>query len=456
MAALSSTLRLACSQWSRPWGRIPGLRLGIGVRSATHIAKGSVVAHGKEEPTPVGEAIASAIKATGPMSVAQYMRQALQSPLGGYYHEHRGDLLGAKGDFTTSPEISQMFGELIGVWYVATWRQQQQQRAKKAHASTTSSRGTDQPIRIIELGPGRGTLMADMLRAMKRFSDFYERVQEVHFIESSAALRQAQRSAVQVPDMPEAPQLNQSYRSEQGLSVQWHARWDDLALAESGPCYNIVMAHEFFDALPVYRLQFTDKGWREIMVDVDETQASDRRFRFVLSPNATHATKSLTIAPHFPKTQFQPGNTLEISPDSWGAANAIAKLIQEQGGSGLVVDYGDNHPFADSLRAVSKHKFTHPLTRPGTVDLTADVDFSLLRNAMAGRVSCYGPVQQNMFLGHMGIETRLSMLLKNTSTLAERNDLVTGFNRLVDPLHMGKVYKFMSIVDSPLPPVAFV
>ncbi|KAJ1976329.1 hypothetical protein H4R35_002752 [Dimargaris xerosporica] len=453
MASLSAPLRHVRSQWPRSVRCIPDRRLGVGVRFTTHIAKGSVITHGKEAPTPVGKAIAAAIKATGPMSVAQYMRQALQSPLGGYYHEHSGDLLGAKGDFTTSPEISQMFGELIGVWYVATWRQQ---RANVQPALASEFKGTDQPIRIIELGPGRGTLMADMLRAMKRFPDFYQYVREVRFVESSTALRQAQRAAVRIPDMPDAPRLDQPYRSEHGLTVQWHARWNDSTLAGLAPCYNIVMAHEFFDALPVYKLQFTDKGWREIMVDVDETQASDRRFRFILSPHATHVTKSLTIAPHFPKTPFKPGDTLEISPDSWGVANAIAKLIQAQGGSGLIVDYGDNHPFAESLRGVSKHKFTHPLTHPGTVDLTADVDFSLLRNAMAGRVSCYGPIQQNMFLGQMGIETRLSMLLKNTPTLAERNDLVTGFNRLVDPLHMGKVYKFMSITDSPTPPVAFI
>ncbi|KAJ1917611.1 hypothetical protein IWQ60_007725 [Tieghemiomyces parasiticus] len=410
------------------------------------------------------------------MSIAHYMRQALQSPQGGYYKAH-GDVLGAQGDFTTSPEISQMFGELLGVWFVAHWRQ----------------RPVDLPIRLVELGPGRGTLMKDMLRAMARFPDFYQQIREVHLIESSTALRRCQHASLlgtpapanwgepvsptltanngtskstSTPSPPRTVRdltpLSAAHPSGQ-FNVVWHHHLAELD--RSTAFYNVVVAHEFFDALPVYRFQMTDKGWREIVVDIDDGADSPYHFRFTTSPKASLTSHAILATPRYAKARYQPGDVIETSLDSWAVAHDLAELVvgaenpaasaPGTTGAALIIDYGADHPVTDSLRAISRHKFVHPLTRPGEVDLTADVDFSFLREAVGDRAQCHGPIQQSHFLGRLGIETRLKELLRHTHDPTVQTDLVTSFNRLVDPAFMGRIYKAMAITAPGIIPPAF-
>ncbi|KAJ1993263.1 hypothetical protein H4R33_000721 [Dimargaris cristalligena] len=339
------------------------------------IAKSSVISEGKEKLTPVGQILLETIK-------------ALQSPMGGYYKKGK-DVLGVEGDFITSPEISQMFGELIGVWFTANWR----------------GRQSKLPVRVIELGPGRGTLMKDMLRAMSRFPDLFSRIEHVHLVESSAELARIQHTTLGVDDS-----AGQQDHAHQTLSpISWHDSLSDIDLSE--PAYNIVLAHEFFDALPIYKFQLTDRGWREVLVDIDEGQEHPWHFRYVLNPHPSMATKTILSPDRFPASQYRTGDTVEISPDAWGVAHSIAKLIQEQEGCALVIDYGDNHSFADSFR--------------------------------------------NHFLGRMGIELRLQKLIQNAPNKESANELVEGFNRLVDPMFMGKVYKAMAITEPDYLPVAF-
>ncbi|RKP39085.1 S-adenosyl-L-methionine-dependent methyltransferase [Dimargaris cristalligena] len=396
------------------------------------IAKSSVISEGKEKLTPVGQILLETIKTSGPVSVSHFIRQALQSPMGGYYKKGK-DVLGVEGDFITSPEISQMFGELIGVWFTANWR----------------GRQSKLPVRVIELGPGRGTLMKDMLRAMSRFPDLFSRIEHVHLVESSAELARIQHTTLGVDDS-----AGQQDHAHQTLSpISWHDSLSDIDLSE--PAYNIVLAHEFFDALPIYKFQLTDRGWREVLVDIDEGQEHPWHFRYVLNPHPSMATKTILSPDRFPASQYRTGDTVEISPDAWGVAHSIAKLIQEQEGCALVIDYGDNHSFADSFRGIRKHKFIHPLSSPGEIDLTFDVDFSLLQNAVGDLATCHGPIQQNHFLGRMGIELRLQKLIQNAPNKESANELVEGFNRLVDPMFMGKVYKAMAITEPDYLPVAF-
>ncbi|KAJ1965934.1 hypothetical protein IWQ62_002541 [Dispira parvispora] len=439
---LSSTFH--ARGFSRQWSR------GLSGKPGTTVYKSSLVSGPKEDLSPVGKMLVSSIKATGPISVAQYMRQALQHPIGGYYKVH-GDVLGTQGDFITSPEISQMFGELLGVWFVANWR----------------LRPRTVPIRIIELGPGRGTLMKDMLRAMRRFGDFYRHIQGIHLVESSNHLFQRQKDSLGVADCtadslhsasssPQAATTNSkgvSGTTESGISVEWYPTLQNINLDDTA--FNVVVAHEFFDALPVYKFQRIAQGWREILVDIDDSKSSPHHFRFVLGTTPSLASQTLLKSSHISSAQFQPGDCIEIAPDSWDVARGIAELVGNQQGCAAVIDYGANHVFAESLRAIRKHKFVHPLSQPGLVDLTADVDFSLLKHAVGELANCYGPIQQNEFLGRMGIETRLSTLLKNITSAKEQEELILGYNRLVDPSFMGKVYKVMAIAEKGMTPVVF-
>ncbi|KAF9378849.1 NADH dehydrogenase [ubiquinone] complex I, assembly factor 7 [Podila verticillata] len=370
------------------------------------------------------------------MSVSHFMRQVLVNPLSGYYM--KGDVFGTQGDFITSPEISQMFGELLGIWFLIQWQ----------------NIGKPSRVQLVELGPGRGTLMMDMLRAASRFKEFRKAISGVHLVEASPGLRKLQRQTLcGIPITEEQigggsrEGITSAQRSD-GLEISWHDVFDDLP----GEC-SLIVAHEFFDALPIYKFEKTTEGWRELVVDLEEDESSPYHLRFVLAPGPTQASKAFAEHPAY--DHFQPGDRIEISPDSFRVAHEMAKHMNKNGGSALIVDYGKDHIQGDTLRGIHKHKFTHVLTQPGNVDLSADVDFEYLKQATEELVDCHGSVTQAHLLHSLGIGARLDMLLAK-ATAARREGLISSYHRLVDPKEMGNVYRVMAMTPLGSPaPVAF-
>ncbi|KAJ1922267.1 hypothetical protein H4219_000129 [Mycoemilia scoparia] len=384
------------------------------------------------------------IKAKGPMPIADYMKLALTSPIDGYYT--RGNVIGREGDFITSPEISQMFGEMMGIWYIMQWQ----------------AAGCPQRVSFIELGPGKGTMMSDMLRISKRFPKFHQAISEVHLVEASPELRNIQAHKLGCEVDESVGQSSTSIKSNSKLydfPVLWHHSIYQVDIASD--TMPLVMAHEFFDALPIYRFAKMDKGWREIMVDIDDTQPPETpyHFRFVKSRTETTNTAVVINNPGF-SDKYSVGDIIEVSPESSSNMHNIAKIISKHGGVGLVIDYGQDWTQGDTFRGIKCHKFANPLSSPGSMDLTADVDFSYLRRSVKkDHVHCYGPVEQGSFLHSMGIQSRLTQLIQSTNNRTTQENLVAAYKRLTDPNSMGRIYKVMAILSNQLrtdkPPVAF-
>ncbi|PON59472.1 Alpha-ketoglutarate-dependent dioxygenase [Parasponia andersonii] len=368
----------------------------------------------------------------GPISVAEYMEEVLTNPKAGFYINR--DVFGAQGDFITSPEVSQMFGEMIGVWAMCLWEQM----------------GQPSTVNLVELGPGRGTLMADLLRGASKIRKFTESL-HVHLVECSPTLQKLQHRNLKCVD--------EDTTTISGLArtpVSWHA---GLEQVPSG-LPTIVVAHEFYDALPIHQFQRTSRGWCEKMVDV----AEDSTFRFVLSPEPTPATLYLAKRCKWARTEeITKLDQIEVCPKAMELTQTIAERISSDGGGALIIDYGLNGMVSDSLQAIRKHKFVNILDDPGSADLSAYVDFASIRHSaeeVSGDVSVHGPIIQSQFLGSLGINFRVEALLQNC-TDEQAESLRTGYWRLVGegeapfwegpneevPIGMGSRYLAMAIVN---------
>ena len=348
------------------------------------------------------------IDADGPMSLASFMEEALGNPDFGYYMS--GDPFGRSGDFITAPEISQMFGELIGLWFAVVWR----------------SLGSPDPVNLIELGPGRGTLMADMLRTAKTMPEFRSALR-VHMVETSPALAASQRKSLK----------------KTGVEVHWH---DAFERVPEGPF--LLMANEFFDALPIRQFIRAGDGWRERVVKWDLGKGG---FCFGVSPSLDPApplSRDLLSAPV--------GAVVEISPAAGEIAGSIGRRVAKDGGAALIIDYG--HPVSaagETLQAVKGHAYHDVLSDPGQADLTAHVDFSALaRAAMAAGARAHGPVTQGDFLESLGISARAGALL-GTASAAQAEDIKSAHKRLVDKGEMGALFKVLALSSDVAPPPGF-
>ncbi|HLB07607.1 MAG TPA: SAM-dependent methyltransferase [Alphaproteobacteria bacterium] len=343
------------------------------------------------------------IALSGPISVEHYMAAALADPEHGYYRA--GDPFGAAGDFVTAPEISQMFGELIGLWCAITWREM----------------GEPERILLAELGPGRGTLMADALRAARRAPAFAAAL-EVHLIETSPALRRLQTEALA------------------GQRALWHT---DLSGLPDGPL--LLIANEFFDALPIRQLVRTERGWCERLITAD---GEDAPLRFVVAPGAS--PWGVLLTPEVARAG--PGSLAELCPAALALAARLAERIERQGGAALIVDYGHAMSRAgETLQAVMAHRPHPALADPGEADLSAHVDFAqLARAAREAGAHCYGPVPQGEFLQALGIEARALRLAESASD-KQRRELVDALERLTGARAMGSLFKAFAIVSSTLP-----
>jgi SAM-dependent MidA family methyltransferase len=339
--------------------------------------------------TELADRLARAITLAGPMPVSRFMAAANAD----YYARQRA--IGAAGDFITAPEISQMFGELIGAWIADLW-----------------DRAGRPVLHYVELGPGRGTLAADALRTMAAAG----LKPQVHFVETSPRLRNEQ--ATRVPD------------------AQWH---DDLSTLP-GDASMIVVANEFFDALPIEQIVRSAGGWHRRLVACQDTL-----FLPIVGPVVPD-----TIVPEHLR-DAPVGSLIESSPASVAVVRDLAARLTAQGGAALIIDYGYDGPaLGESLQAVRGHGFANPFDAPGEVDLSAHVDFAVLGAAAAvAGATVHGPVPQRDFLGQLGIATRAAALAKGTPARAE--EIGAAHARLTGEQAMGTLFRAMALTGGSWP-----
>jgi NADH dehydrogenase [ubiquinone] 1 alpha subcomplex assembly factor 7 len=492
---------------------------------------------GYEMNTPLTQFIMENLLVRGKaMTIADYMRHALTHEEHGYYtnpsyialeeedenwdrdswdesnippseKDTSGLIIGKHGDFVTAPEVSQLFGECLAVWFII---QHDHLRSPKK-------------IRFVEVGPGKGTLIQDIIRSL--CTSFQDRIgssiAEIHLVERSNAMKQAQRQKLESLELPHTKiifrndneqsktstmDLKQSSKIDRSMdgktntnesinheksrhensnqfesntneklhtvSVYWHSTFSDFMIAttdEKIPTF--VIAQEFIDALPIHVFENTDDGWRERMVDFAINDPDDKtppqslpasgkktRLRVVLSPDVSPACKTLlNIDPTTGKldnSDIPSGKVIEVCPEGIFLAQDIAQVIKRNGGAGLIIDYGQEGS-SDSLRGFSRHQQVSFLSYPGKVDITADVDFAALRHAVnhivddvrsEESVFAFGPITQGHFLASMGIVERVTHLLNDESTTDDEAELlVSGMKRLMALDQMGERYKVLAI-----------
>lgn len=332
--------------------------------------------------------IRAQILSHGPMDVGRFMGLVLGHPQLGYYITR--DPLGAAGDFVTAPEISQLFGEMIGLCLADHWL-----------------RAGGGPFHLVEFGPGRGTLMADLLRAAQNVPGFHAAL-TLHLVETSQVLREKQKAALT------------------GFTPTWHDDADTLP--QGAPLYMI--ANEFFDALPIRQAVMTAKGWAERVIGLEGDRLA---FGLRAFP-----------APFPPAPE---GTLIEFSPARDAVTDDLCRRLKDQGGLLLVIDYGHDTPDArgDTLQALYRHNFCPPLEHAGDADLTSHVDFYQMKT-LAAKTGChaFGSVTQKDFLEALGIKLRLKML--NAPALE------SGVQRLLDPGGMGALFRVLGVSASPLSP----
>lgn len=350
---------------------------------------------------PISAEIRNLIRSAGPMPVSRYMEICLTHPEYGYYMTR--DPLGREGDFVTAPEVSQMFGELLGLWAAAVWK----------------SMDTPSPLRLIELGPGRGTMMADVLRAIRVLPAFYQAV-TVHMVEINPALIDRQKETLK------------SAR----VNATWHASIDDVP---EGP--SIILANEYFDALPVHQVIRQEDGWHERVIDMN----SGGQLIFSAAPEPLKHFDLLLP----PLVRAAPVGAIF----EWRANNEImriARRVRDFGGAALIIDYGHVRSDAgDTFQAIARHSFTDPLRNPGQADLTAHVDFQALAlGAEDAGARLHGPVEQGEFLNRLGIETRATTLM-NKANAQVQADITTALRRLTGTGRgaMGSLFKVLGISE---------
>jgi NADH dehydrogenase [ubiquinone] 1 alpha subcomplex assembly factor 7 len=318
---------------------------------------------GRPATSPLETEIRRRIESAGSLPVAQYMELCLTHPEHGYYC--KGPSIGAEGDFITAPEVSQMFGELVGLWAVAAW----------------SAMGSPDNVRLVELGPGRGTMMVDVLRAAKAVPAFRAAI-VLHMVEISPALERLQRQALTATEVP----------------VSWHRSLGDVP---GGPL--IILANEFIDALPVHQAVMCADGWHERVVKIGE----DHKLHFSIDRDPIPLFDEL-----LPREirQAKIGEVFEWRADN--TALEIGRRVLKSEGVALIMDYGHvRGGLGDTLQAVCGHAFADPLAAPGTADLTAHVDFQALAQAAEGMgARVHGPTTQASFLRRLGIEQRATAL----------------------------------------------
>jgi len=393
----------------------------------------------KEEMTVLAADLHDYIGVRGPISVQDYMLQCSNHFVHGYY-QTSASKIGAGGDFVTAPEMSQLFGEMIGMWCLSHWM----------------SLGKPRKIAVCEMGPGKGTLMKDILKVAARFPDFQAALQ-VHMVELSENMRKQQRAALGCAEdagtVATAMAAQTPLRSTTfDVPVFWHHALQQVPQDENIPI--LAIGQEFLDAFPVHQFEYRKGEWKEKLVDVCKSAESDYHFRYVLSPSATPAVRALLSAVSgrgdaADMVAHAEGETMEVSPLALATCEAIGARICRSGGAALLIDYGENYTQGDSLRGFRKHQMVHALSSPGITDVTVDVDFAACARAAAKRGAvAIGAIPQGEFLIRMGVVDRVQQLLAlKTTTDDAAVKMLSSLRRLVDAQDMGKRFKVLAILD---------
>ncbi|GMH51439.1 hypothetical protein TrRE_jg11133 [Triparma retinervis] len=428
--------------------------------------------------TPLQKHIYSLALHRGPLPLPLFQSLALHHPEHGYYSKGEG-VIGAKGDFVTSPEISQAFGELLSCWFV--------------HHYNTTSHPPTSTIRVIELGPGKGTLMSDMLRT---FSSLNVQVGEVALVEVSKGMRELQATKLGITDLEHdgdgKPTRGVIPSSSSPINVTWHDTIHDLPNPEPA-VVEYAVAQEFFDALPVHQFRVENGLWREVMVGVnwegkggEDEEKNSQKFvgvkpanpipdsssspstpssplTFCLSPTATPAVKTLLKTDHHGTAPpgVSDGSVVEIGAEGYGIMESLTTRFTRSPGALLVVDYGPTEGVpGDTIRGFKEHKVESLLGEVGEVDVTADVDFTGLRKSAERRIDLlykneerkpeqpkpriHGPVGQGKFLMELGLGSRVQSIIEAPETSKEDANLAfQGMEKLV--VEMGERFQVLAI-----------
>jgi NADH dehydrogenase [ubiquinone] 1 alpha subcomplex assembly factor 7 len=347
--------------------------------------------------TPLAEILMTRIRQTGPMRLSDYMAECLMHPVHGYYTQ--SEVFGTAGDFTTAPEISQMFGELIGLSVAQNWL----------------DAGSPDPFQLVELGPGRGVLMADALRATRRVPGFHAAMRLV-LVEASPRLASLQATRL-------AP-----------FAVTHLSRVQDLPALPTW-----VIANEFFDALPIRQFTRTAHGWHETMVGLDGERLSPGLGPQIAAPWLDHRLQDTA-----------PGQIVELCAAAGSILSTLSDLIVTQGGMALVIDYGAWRGTGDTFQALRAHRPTDPFAEPGMVDLTTHVDFAELARSASPLRAHFDT--QGAVLTRLGIGLRAEALAKGLSAAALKSHRA-AVHRLTQPGEMGDLFKMLALCagTGPLP-----
>ena len=337
----------------------------------------------------LADRIAARIAQDGPISLADYMTECLLDPAEGYYTTHQP--FGQRGDFITAPEVSQMFGELVGLALAQTWL----------------DHGAPDAFSLVELGPGRGTLMTDILRATRKVAGFHDAL-TLHLIEASPQMRELQARTI-----PSA--------------LVHH---DDLSTLPDRPVYAV--ANEFFDALPIRQFERTPKAWRERVVGLKDEQ---------LALGLSDETLPKMLSDRLNDTK--PRDIVEVSDTARHIARELGARISEHGGAALVIDYGDWRSRGDTFQAVAQHAPVDPFAAPGHADLTAHIDFAALAEAARPALSTR-MIPQGVWLERLGITARAQVLARNLGG-AELDQHIAAHRRLTHDAEMGTLFKAMAL-----------
>ncbi|KRX07655.1 hypothetical protein PPERSA_11204 [Pseudocohnilembus persalinus] len=418
----------------------------------------------------------------GPITFSRYWDVALGHKEHGYYMKR--DVFNTKGDFITSVEISQMFGEILGIWVINLL-----QSIKAIDLSDQNPQIDKKRFSLLEFGPGRGTLMCDILKVLHQF-DLLKGI-EINFVEMSPFLKKLQQEQVMKVLEDRGIYLTYDNYNEQNtenneqevqilsnedpdnyVKVRWFSTYEQMMYEDFGqyslnpdgnpldsklnekarkfqPAPIAVIAHEFFDALPANIFQYVEgKGWREKLVNIAHGNQEGKQFEFFTADLENDNVKKILN----PQKSFEgkeqdvkDGDTFEIQPKSAVIANAVSELIEKLNGGALFIDYGENHAFSDSIRGIRKHMFVPQeelLEYPGELDISAYVNFAHIQaaaNQVPG-ITTAGPMPQGLFLESMGMNTRLENLLKLSNKQTAKR-LESEYLRLVSPEEMGQVYK---------------
>lgn len=364
------------------------------------------------------------------------MKTCLTHPKYGYYTTN--DPLGtsSRGDFVTSPEISQMFGEMFGIWFYTVFL------AQKRPSS----------IQFVEFGPGKGTLMYDTLKAFVQLLKLQSNV-SVTLIEASPILRAAQHKTLcgENPLCESSDGVGQYSKTVWGNEIRWLETEQDMEIHGYKETANYVICHEFFDALPIKQFEKTQDGWKECLVDYNLD--SPEKFHLTIAPKKTTSSYLPRNSPRH--NVLDVGSRVEISPETLTYAKKIKQIIAgglPDTGAGLFVDYGPSSDIpTNTFRGIKDHRIVSPFELAGQVDLSADVDFQGIKDLMlsgADTVEVFGPVEQGDWLNSLGMAYRAEALVSQSKTVEEKKKIADSYLRLVGKGDggMGTIYKFMAVL----------